>query len=151
MADPPFSSADFHNVVHKQIVNAVFETLADTKLDWALVAPFLDAARELCRTDFREGARIRLHAARVEGETTVAAEEAYLGIAVPDRENGEEWLSESYWLSDIACADGDPAEVRRIAAALERSLARIQAWLDGQGDGGPAAAAEPPSEGGRRQ
>ncbi len=38
-------------------------------------------------------------------------------------------LTETYWLSDIAVADGDSAEARRIVAALERSIAKINAWL----------------------
>ena len=140
MADPPFSAADFHNVVHKQIVNAAFETLADAKLDWNLVAPFLDAAHEICRADLQEGARLRLHAAAAEGETPVERDEAFLSIAVADREDGETWLSESYWLSDIALADGNAGEVRRLAAALERSLFRVKAWLDQQEAASPGGA-----------
>jgi hypothetical protein len=149
MADPPFSAADFHNVVHKQIVNAAFETLADAKLDWNLVAPFLDAAHEICRADFQEGARLRLHATRGEGgeggdSEAVAETEAFLSIAVADREDGETWLSESYWLSDIALADGDPEEVRRLAAGIERSLAKVKAWLAEREATSPGGAESPP-------
>lgn len=147
MADEPFTTADFHTVVHKQILNAVTDTLAAGKLDWELVVPFLDAAREICRSDFRDGAQVRLHTVRADGEQWVEAEEAFLGIAVAGRDDGEAWLSETYWLSEIALADRDPDEVRRIAAALERSLGKINAWLAEQEKGG-SAAAEPPSEGG---
>jgi len=149
MADPPFSAADFHKVVHKQVVNAAFETLADAKLDWTLVAPFLDAAHEICRADFQEGARLRLHPARGDGGESEAAaetEEAFLSIAVADREDGETWLSESYWLSDIALADGDPEEVRRLAAALERSLAKVKAWLAEREAASPGGAESPPGQ-----
>ena len=59
----------------------------------------------------------------------VDAEEAYLGIAVTDRDDGQDWLSETYWISDIALADRDPEEVRRVVAALERSIAKVNAWL----------------------
>jgi hypothetical protein len=145
MADPPFSAADFHKVVHKQVVNAAFETLAEAKLDWNLVAPFLDAAHEICRADFQEGARLRLHAAAAaESETPVERDEAFLSIAVADREDGETWLSESYWLSDIALADGDADEVRRLAAALERSLFRVKAWLAEQEAASPGGGETPP-------
>jgi hypothetical protein len=149
MAESSFTSADFHNVVHKQIVQAVYETLADGKIDWDLIVPFLDTAREICRSEFREASRIRLHTVRAEGEDWVDAEEAFLGIAVADRDTGQDWLSETYWLSDVAIADRDPEQARRIVAALERSIAKINAWLAEQEKaeqkkGGPESS-EPPS------
>lgn len=122
------TTADFHNIAQKQIMNAVFAVLADNKMDWALVAPFLESARELVRGDFAT-AELKLHTVRAEGETWVDAEEAYLGLSVADRDDGAEWLAESWWLSEIALADGDPVEVRRIVAAIERSLDKINAWL----------------------
>ena len=128
--DLPYSSADFHNVVQKHILNAVYETLVETKLDWAMVAPFLDSARDICRADFQESSEIRLHVVKAaEGGQWVEAEEAYLGISVADRDDGHEWLSETYWLSDIATAEEDPEQVRAIVRGLERSIARINAWL----------------------
>ena len=129
MPESDYSSADFHNVVQKQILNAVYETLAAGKLDWELVVPFLEAAREMCRGDFRQAASIRLHTVRAEGEAWVDAEEAYLGISVADRDDGTAWLSETYWISDIAKAEADPDQVRRIVAALERSVAKLNDWL----------------------
>lgn len=144
MADSSFTSADFHNVVQKHILNAVYENLAAGKLDWDLIAPFLETAREICRSEFREASRIRLHTLRAEGEEWVDAEEAYLGIAVADRDDGQDWLSETYWVSDIARADGDPAEVRRVVAALERSIAKLNLWLAENEKGGPDES-EPPS------
>ena len=66
---------------------------------------------------------------RAEGTDWVEAEEAFLGISVSDRDDGAEWLSETYWLSDVAIADEDPAKVRAIVRGLERSLAKINAWL----------------------
>lgn len=153
MAEPPFTTGDFHHVAHKQIVNAVQEALADAKLGWDQVAPFLEAARRVCRDDFREGARIRFHTVRPEGEEWVDAEEAFLGIAVADRDDGSEWLSETWWVSDIALADGDPEQARRIVAALERSIARIRARLAEQEEreGGPDARSEPSSDGDSRK
>ena len=144
MADFPFTAADFHNVVQKQIVNAVYESLADNKLDWELIAPFLEAAREICRSDFQESARIRLHTVRAEGEEWVDAEEAFLGISVSDRDDGSEWLSETYWISDVATADDDPEQARAVVRALERSIARINAWLADKEAGDPAET-EPPA------
>lgn len=122
------TTADYHNIAQKQIMNAVFAVLADNKMDWALVAPFLESARELVRGDFAT-AHLRVHTLRAEGETWVDAEEAYLGLSVTDRDDGAEWLAETWWLSEIALAEGDPAEVHRIAAAIQRSLDRINAWL----------------------
>ena len=143
MADSPFTSADFHNVVQKHILNAVYESLAAGKLDWDLIVPFLETAREICRSEFRETSRIRLHTLRAEGDGWVEADEAYLGIAVADRDDGQDWLSETYWVSDIARADGDPAEVRRVVAALERSIAKLNAWLAEQEKGGPDESGPP--------
>jgi hypothetical protein len=133
--DGPLSSADFHSIAQKQILNAVYAVLAESKMDWALVAPFLEAARELCLADFQEAGRVRLHTLRAEGDQWVEAEEAFLGISVSDRDDGEEWLSETYWLSDIATADEDPVQARAIVRALEKSIARIEAWLAGKENG----------------
>ena len=109
MADSSFTSSDFHNAVHKHVVQAVYETLADAKIPWDQIVPFLDAARELCRSDFREAASIRLHTLQADGDQWVDADEAYLGIAVADRDDGQDWLSETWWISDIALAEGhDP-------------------------------------------
>ena len=147
MAEPPFTTADFHNAAHKHLINAVHQALVETKLDWQTVAPFLEAARRICRDEFRDGARIRFHTVRAEGDDWVEAEEAYLGIAVADRDQGSDWLAETYWVSDIALADGDRAQALQIVAALERSIARIKARLAEQQEGGPDAPSEPPSEG----
>lgn len=142
--ESPLTSADFHTVAQKQIMNAVFAALAESKMEWSLIAPFLDTAREVCAGDFQENARIRLHTMRAEGEAWVEAEEAFLGISVADRDEGAEWLSETYWLSDIATADGDREQVKAIVAALERTVAKLNDWLAGQpGD----AATAPPGDG----
>jgi len=144
-AEGPLSSSGFHTIVQKQILNAVFAMLADSKMDWSLVAPFLEAARDLCLADFQEAGRVRLHTLRAEGDQWVEAEEAFLGISVSDRDDGEEWLSETYWLSDIALADGDPEQARAIVRALGRSIAKIEARLE-EKPGGPATAAPPAGE-----
>ena len=144
--DAPLTAADFHNIAQKQILNAVFAVMAENKMEWALVAPFLEAARDVCVGDFQEGARIRLHTMRAEGETWVEAEEAFLGISVEDRDGGGEWLSETYWLSDIATADGDRKQVEAIVAALGRTIAKLNLWLESEKTGGAAAAAPPADE-----
>ena len=145
--DGPLTTEDFHTIAQKQILNAVFAVLAEAKMDWALVKPFLEAARELCLGDFEATGRVRLHTLRAEGEQWVEAEEAFLGISVSDREDGAEWLSETYWLSDIALADDNPEEARAIVRALERSIARINARLE-QRPGGPAEARPPAGDSG---
>ncbi len=137
---PAYNSADFHNVIQKHVLNALYETMIETKLEWSLVAPFLEAARQMCRSDFEEAGEIRLHTVKAEGEAWVEAEEAYLGISVADRDDGREWLSETYWLSDIATAEEDPEQVRAIVKALERTIGKLNAWLAEQEKGG----AEPP-------
>ena len=127
-ADEPYDSRHFHVVTHKLIINAAFETLSDAKLEWDLVAPFLESAREMAQADFDEG-DIRIHTVRAEGDQWVEAEEAYLGISVADRDSGEEWLSETRWLSELAIAEDDPAQVRRIIMALERSIQKMRDWI----------------------
>jgi len=158
MTDSPFTSAEFHNVAQKHIVNAVYETLLEGKMDWALIQPFLDAARQMCRSDFLEAGRLRFHAVRAEGEGWVEAEEAYLALSIPDRDDGHDWLAETYWVSEVGLADRNPEEVRRIVAALERSIAKLNLWLAEQEkvrpatsiaaeqqEGGPELS-EPPSD-----
>ena len=43
----PLTSADFHNIAQKQILNAVFAVLSDAKMGWELVEPFMAAARDV--------------------------------------------------------------------------------------------------------
>src|SRR4051812_49834448 len=102
--DSPLTVGDFHLVAQKQILNAVFATLAESKMSWNLIEPFLETGRAVCVGDFVENARIRIHTQRAERETWVEAEEAFLGISVSDREDGEEWLSEAHLLSHPAHA-----------------------------------------------
>ena len=138
-----FTSADFHNVVHKQLLNVVFDTLAKSKLDWEEVAPFLEAARKLCRHEVQETGRARIHAVRAEGDEWVEAEEAYIGLSVADRDSGEEWLSETWWLSDTVIAENDRDRVAQTVAALERSLAKVRRWLEeSEGPGGTETGAD---------
>ena len=144
--DSPLTVGDFHNVAQKQILNAVFATLAESKMPWNLVAPFLEAAREVCAGDFAENGRITLHTMRGEGESWVEAEEAFLGISVSDREDDGEWLSETYWLSDLATADGSRNEVEAVIAGLERTIAKLREWLSNGGTGGSVETEPPPQE-----
>jgi len=143
MDDGPYTSADFHTVTQKLVINAVYETLADAKFDWQVVRPFLGMARDMALGDFEE-ARFRLHTVRAEGEDWVEAEEAYLGLTVADRDDGEEWLSETRWLSDIATADDDPEQVRLVIAALQRTIGKLETWL-AERQVGDAAEATPPA------
>jgi NAD(P)-dependent dehydrogenase (short-subunit alcohol dehydrogenase family) len=140
--DSALTAGDFHNIAQKQIMNAVFATLSESKMGWNLVAPFLEAGRAVCAGDFAENGRVSLHTMRAEGETWVEAEEAFLGISAADRETGEDWLAETYWLSDIATADANREDVEAAIAALERTIAKLNLWLE---NGGPAPA-EPPAE-----
>jgi hypothetical protein len=128
-----YSTSEFHNIVQKHILNATYETIAETKLHWELVQPFLDAARDMCRGDFVRTGRLELHGVVAEGEETSEAEEAYLSVSIADQDDGREWLSETWWLSDVVLAGGDPERVREAASALGRSLERINAWLDEHG------------------
>ena len=132
MDHPPYTSAEFHADVHKQLVHAATTALYDSKLEWTQIAPFLEAARAICRDDFRLNGRLALHGVEYRGEELVDADEAYLSISIRDREDSVEWLSETYWLSDIALADQDPARVRSAVVAMERTLVKLRKWLDAQ-------------------
>lgn len=140
------TAADFHGLAQKQIMNAVFATLADSKMQWNLIVPMLEAARAVCAADFEE-AQVRLHTMRGEGTGWVEAEEAFLGISVADRETGEAWLSETWWLSDIATQDASREEVEAVIAALERTTGKLREWLaTGGKKAGDSAETEPPAE-----
>ena len=139
--EAPLTVGDFHNIAQKQIMNAVFAVLADAKMDWNLVEPFLAAARDVLLGDIEETAQVRLHTVQLVDGNWVEADEAYLGISVSDREEGEEWLSDTWWLSEIATAEDDPAQVRAIVRALERSIAKLNLWLADRGGPVPPAPA----------
>jgi hypothetical protein len=141
--ESPLTTGDFHNIAQKQIMNALFATLGESKMGWELVEPFFTAAREVCIGDFQENARVRLHTMRAEGETWVEAEEAFLGISVTDRDDNDEWLAATWWLSDIATADADRAEVQAVIAALERTVAKLNLWLESGGTAEDSAEAPP--------
>ena len=125
----PLTVGDFHNIAQKQILNATFSVLSETKMDWNLVEPFLQAARDVLLGDIEETAQVRLHTVQQVDGQWVEAEEAYLGISVSDREEGDEWLSDTWWLSEIATAEDDPEQVRAIVRALERTIAKLNTWL----------------------
>jgi hypothetical protein len=141
--DAPFTSSDFHNVTQKQILNAAYETLLEAKMPWEAIRPFLETARDMCRADFAESASIRLHTVQADGDQWVDAEEAFLGISVADRDSGAEWLADTYWISDIATIDDDPEQARAVVRALERSIAKVNAWLADREAGGAGDAAPP--------
>ena len=146
----PYSSEDFHNVTHKLVAHAVDETLRNTKLDWELVAPFLESAREMAHADFQD-ADVRIHTVRRDGQRDgadvyVEADEAYIGFSVADRDTGEEWLTATFWLSELAIEEDRPEQVRRIITALERSIAKMRAWIAEKETGGAAEAAPPADE-----
>ena len=132
--DGPLTTGDFHNVAQKQILNAVFAILSDTKMSWELVEPFLAAARDVVLGDIEETAQVRLHTVQQDDKGGwVEADEAYLGISVSDRDNGEEWLSDTWWLSEIAIAEEDADQVRAIVRGLEKTIAKLNLWLHDKG------------------
>lgn len=137
--DGPLTTSDFHNVAQKQILNAVFAILSDTKMGWETVEPFLAAARDVLLGDIEETAQVRIHTVQQDDQGGwVEADEAYLGISVSDRDNGEEWLSDTWWLSELAIAEDDPEQVRAIVRGLEKTIGKLNLWL--QDRGGPPAA-----------
>ena len=132
--DGPLTSSDFHNVAQKQILNAVFAILSDTKMNWELVQPLLAAARDVLLGDIEETAQVRIHTVQQDEKGGwVEADEAYLGISVSDRDEGEDWLSDTWWLSELAIAEDDPEQVRAIVHGLERTIAKLNAWLQEKG------------------
>jgi hypothetical protein len=131
--DRPLTTGDFHNIAQKQIMNAVFATLADSKMSWEVIEPFLAAARDVLLGDIEETAQVRLHTVHEVDGAWVEADEAYLGISVSDRDEGDEWLSDTWWLSEIATADDDPEQVRATIAALHKTIAKLDQWLKDKG------------------
>ena len=140
---PPYTSANFHDDVQRQLVNAAIDSLAQAKLEWHQVVPFLKAGRAICRDDLRLNSRMSLHGLEYEGAELVAAEEAYLSMSVRDREDDDEWLSKTWWLSDVALADEDPERVRAVVAAMERSIDKLKEWLSQKSEGAGEAETPP--------
>jgi len=138
MDQPPYTSEDFQRDVQKQLVNTAIAALSDAHLSWAQVAPFLDAARAVCRDDLRLNGRLALHGLEYAGAELVPSAEAYLSVSARDRTDQVEWLSHTYWLSDLALADQDPDRVRSVIAAIERTLAKLKEWLAAQEAAPPA-------------
>jgi hypothetical protein len=126
---PPYTSADFQADVQKQLVNTALAALSDAHLSWSQVAPFLEAARAVCRDDLRLNGHLALHGLEYAGADLVPTDEAYLSVSARDRVDQVEWLSQTYWLSDLALADRDPERVRSVIAAMERTLAKLRDWL----------------------
>ena len=71
-----YTTAEFHAVIQKQIAAAALDTLVASKMDWGTIEPFLRAARDICRGDFRRTGRIQIHGVTAEGDEWVDAEEA---------------------------------------------------------------------------
>jgi len=138
MDEPSYTHAQFLNDAQKQLVNTAIAALSERPLQWAQVAPFLEAARAICRDDLRLNGNFAIHGLEYEGHELVPAEEAYLAISVRDREDQMEWLAQTFWLSDLALADRDPDRVRSAIAAIERTLDKVKDWLAAE----EAAAAE---------
>jgi hypothetical protein len=136
----PYTSTDFQEAVQKQLVEAASAALGTARLSWAQLAPLLEAARSLCRDDMRLGGRLAVHGLEYDGTELAPAAEAYLSVTARDRDTHVEWLSQTYWLSDLALADQDPERVRSAAAAIERSLAKLNAWLEAHDAPGGAQA-----------
>jgi hypothetical protein len=137
MDQPIYTHQRFIADAQKQLVNVALATLSDRTLDWAQVAPFLDAARALCREEFGRAGTLAIHGTEYLDGNLVPAEEAYLSISVRDGENETEWLAQTHWLSDLALADQDPDRVRNAIAALEASLEKLRAWLAEQETAAP--------------
>lgn len=131
---PPYTSSHFHDDVQRQLVNTAIATLSETKLEWGQIAPFLAAGRAMCRDDIRLNSRLTLHGQEYDGAELVPAEEAYLSMSVRDREDGTEWLSQTWWLSDLAVAHDNPDRVQAAIAALERSIEKLREWLSSNGE-----------------
>lgn len=144
MDQPPYTSAQFIEDAHKRLVDAAVGALSEARLSWPQVAPLLDAARAVCRDDLRHGGELALHGLHYAGGELAPAQEAYLSVTARDRDTRVEWLSETYWLSELALADRDPERVRSVVAALERSLAKLNAWLEEQDAQEDATAPEEP-------
>jgi hypothetical protein len=138
MDELPYTSGKFAEDAHKRLIDTAVGALSEAPLSWSQVAPLLDSARAVCRDDLRLGGQLALHGLQFEGAELVPAEEAYVSVIARDRDTQVEWFCETYWLSDLALADRDPDRVRSAIAALERSLAKLNAWLAEQD--GPAAA-----------
>lgn len=132
MEQPPYTVTDFHNALRKRMASSVAVALGDHKLPADDFDAIIEAARLLCRDDLELNGRLALHGLDQDDDALTASEEAYLSVAARGRDDEREWLSLTYWLSDLALADRDPDRVRAVVAALEKSLVKVKAWLADQ-------------------
>lgn len=129
MEPPPYNHLRFIDDAQKQLVEIMLAALAEPRLEWAQVAPIMEAARALCRDDLRHASTLAVHGTEYQDGELVPAEEAYLAVSVRDRQDHVEWFEQTYWLSDIALADQDLDRVRSAVTAIERSLDKVKNWL----------------------
>lgn len=148
MDQPPYSTSNFVEDAQKRLIDTAVGALSEARLSWSQVSPLLDAARAVCRDDLRYGGgQLALHGLAYEGHELAPAEEAYVSVTARDRDTQVEWFSDTYWLSELALADRDPERVRLAIAAIERSLAKLHAWLEqNAGPDHGAEAIEPPAQ-----
>jgi hypothetical protein len=85
----------------------------------------------VCADDLRAGG-VGLHALAERDGEWIDAEEAFVSVAALDRDEGGEWYCETYWLSDLVTAEGDPDHARAAIRGLERTIARLNAWLEAE-------------------
>jgi hypothetical protein len=145
MDQPPYTSADFLEEARKQLAEAAVAAASAANLSWTQLGPLLDSARSMCRDDLRLGGGLALHGLEYADGELAPAQEAYLSVTARDRDTHFEWLSQTYWLSDLALADRDPERVRSAVAAMERSLAKLKAWLE-EHEAAAAASEAPPAD-----
>ena len=129
MEEPAYTHLHFLDDAQKQLVKTAIAALSERPLEWSQVAPFLEAARALCRDDVRLNSTLAIHGSEYQEGELVPADEAYLAVSVRDRQDQIEWLSQTFWLSDLALADQDPERVRSAIAAIERTLEKVKTWL----------------------
>ena len=102
----------------------------------------LDSARAICREDIRLNGRLVVHGLEHDGADLKPADEAYLSLSARAPSDPFDWLSQTWWLSEVALADRDPERVRAAVAAIERSLDKVRAWLADQEQAGDPAPTE---------
>lgn len=127
--EPYYSIADFQNDARQRLATIAASAMAEHRIADGELKALIEAARNLCRDELIRNGRFALHGLDQDADGVVPSDEAYLSLAAAGPGEGRDWVSLTFWLSELALADRDPGRVRGVIAAIDRTQEKLRAWL----------------------